>query len=65
MKAVFVLLPQSKEDLFTLGPLYEILRTRGYSEDGEFVIIEGIPVQFLPPYNPLIEEALAEARDAL
>lgn len=25
--------------------------------------IEGVPVQFLPAYNPLIEEALAAARE--
>ena len=27
--------------------------------------IEGIPVQFLPVYNDLLEEALAEARETL
>ena len=27
--------------------------------------IEGVPVQFLPAYNALVEEALAEARDTL
>ena len=27
--------------------------------------IKGIPVQFLPDYNPLVEEALAEARETL
>jgi hypothetical protein len=29
------------------------------------VLIEGVPVQFLPAYNTLIEEALAEARETL
>jgi hypothetical protein len=28
-------------------------------------MIEGVPVQFLPAYNPLLEEALAQARDIL
>ena len=27
------------------------------------MLIEGVPVQFLPAYNPLLEEALAEARE--
>lgn len=27
------------------------------------MLIEGMPVQFLPAYNPLLEEALAEARE--
>jgi hypothetical protein len=26
-------------------------------------MIEGVPVQFLPAFNPLLEEALEEARD--
>ena len=28
-------------------------------------MIEGVPVQFLPAYNPLIVEALTEARETL
>ena len=42
--------------------LYEALRRRGYAEEGECVNIEGVPVQFLPAYNALLEEALREAR---
>ncbi len=59
---VFVVLPQS-ENLLSLAPLYDGLRARGYAEEGECVLIEGVPVQFLPAYNPLLEEALAEARE--
>jgi hypothetical protein len=29
------------------------------------VLIEGVPVQFLPAYNALLEEALREARETL
>jgi len=60
---VFVLLPQTTGGLLTLGPIYEVLKTRGCKEEGECVLIEGMPVQFLPAYNPLLEEALAEARE--
>jgi hypothetical protein len=60
---VFVLLPQTAGGLLTLSPIYEELKRRGYAEDAECVEIEGMPVQFLPAYNPLLEEALAEARD--
>ena len=60
---VFVVLPQSAADLLSLAPLYEALRARGYAEDGECVLIEGVPVQFLPAYNALLEEALREARE--
>jgi hypothetical protein len=54
---VFVLLPANVGDLISLAPLYEALRTRGYAEKGECVLIEGVPVQFLPAYNALLEEA--------
>ena len=60
---VFVVLPQTAGGLLTLTPLYEALRQRGYVEEAECVTIEGVPVQFLPAYNPLLEEALAEARE--
>jgi hypothetical protein len=62
---IFVLLPQAAGGLLTLAPLYEDLRRRGYTEEGECVLIEGVPVQFLPAYNTLLEEALAEAREIL
>ncbi|MGH7232253.1 MAG: hypothetical protein ACREJU_12970 [Nitrospiraceae bacterium] len=60
---VFVVLPQTSGGLLTLAPLYEALRARGYREQDECVNIEGVPVQFLPAYNALLEEALAEARE--
>ena len=63
--AVLVVLPRTTSGLLTLTPLYEALRTRGYMEEGECVDIEGVPVQFLPAYNALLEEALKEARDSL
>lgn len=52
---VFVLLP--------LSPIYEALKRRGCEEEGECLLVEGMPVQFLPAYNLLLEEALAEARE--
>ena len=60
---VFVVLPQTSGGLLTLAPLYEALRARGYCEEKECVNIAGVPVQFLPAYNALLEEALAEARE--
>jgi hypothetical protein len=60
---VFVVLPRTGGGLLTLEPLYEALRARGYREENECVNIEGVPVQFLPAYNALLEEALAEAQE--
>jgi hypothetical protein len=62
---IFVVLPGTPAGLLTLAPLYEALRGRGYAEAGECVEIEGVPVQFLPAFNPLLREALAEARETL
>lgn len=58
---VFVILPQTAGALLSLAPLYEALRARGYVEEGECVLIEGVPVRFLPAYNALLEEALRDA----
>ena len=44
----------------------DALRARGYSkEEGECVLIEGVPVQFLPAYNALLEEALKDAQEIM
>lgn len=59
---IFVVLPVGNGNLLTLTPLYTALQQRGYTPQGEHVLIEGIPVQFLPVYNPLLEEALKQAR---
>jgi hypothetical protein len=60
---VFVFLPQTAGGLLTLSPIYEALKQRGFDAEGECVLIKGMPVQFLPAYNPLLEEALEQARD--
>jgi hypothetical protein len=56
---VFVVLPQTAGGLLSLTPICDALRARGYTEEAnECVVIEGIPVQFLPAHNSLVEEAL-------
>jgi len=47
--------------LLSLAPIYAYLHARGYEADGETLMIEGWPVQFLPPPTPLVEEALRDA----
>ncbi len=47
--------------LLTLGPVYDYLTARGCQAQGEYIIIEGWQVQFLPPGDALGEEALAQA----
>ena len=59
---VFVMLPQTDGSvLVSLAPLYEHLRMAGFKERKECVIVGGIPVQFIPAYNSLTTEALADA----
>jgi hypothetical protein len=47
--------------LISLSPIWEYLTGRGYKTEGEYIVIEGWPVQFLPLGNTLAEEALAQA----
>jgi hypothetical protein len=47
--------------LLTVSPIYDYLAAKGYPTEKEYIIIDGWPVQFLPPSDALGEEALAEA----
>jgi hypothetical protein len=58
---VFVVLPHTVGGLLSLAPIYEALRARGCVEEKDCVLIEGVPVQFLPAYNSLVQEALEDA----
>jgi hypothetical protein len=50
-----------KEGMDELAPIYEFARGRGYVEQAEALLIEGFPVQFIPAYNDLVREAVADA----
>src|SRR5258708_25778347 len=60
---VYCFLPAQSGRLVTLSPIYERLREKGYPEDKEHIIIEGVPVQFIPAYNELITETVAQAQE--
>lgn len=62
---VFVVLPPTAGGLLTLAPIYDALRARGYTEENECVLVEGVPVQFLPAYNALVEQALNQAQEVM
>jgi hypothetical protein len=59
---VFVQVKASGNDLMILAPIYEYLTRRDYKAKDEFIYIEGIPVQFLPIFNLLTEEAVERAQ---
>lgn len=48
----------TEERFDPLTPLYDYLKGKGYKAQREHVIIEGVPVQFIPVYNELVKEAV-------
>jgi hypothetical protein len=59
---VFVLLPaEATTPLVSLDPMYRWAETNGYVAEGEHILIEGVPVQFIPSPNPLADEAIEAA----
>ena len=47
--------------LIDLSPLYAWVEMHGFEARGEYIVLGGWPVQFLPPADALDEEALAQA----
>ena len=41
----------------------DFLKKKGYKVHKEQVVIEGVPVQFIPAYNELIEDSVKEAKE--
>ena len=58
---IFITFSSAASGLISLTPLYEALIHKGFPASGEYVEIGGVPVQFLAPYNALVEEALEKA----
>jgi hypothetical protein len=57
---VFVALEQ-KGPLIDLSAIYGYLTAQGFETKGQWIVIGGWDVEFLPPYSPLTEAALKEA----
>ena len=55
---IFFIPSQETKKIMSLSPIYEYLKKKGYKIEKEHVIIEGIPVQFIPVYNELVREAV-------
>jgi hypothetical protein len=47
--------------LISLHPIFDYLSEKGGRVEGEYMIISGWPVQFLPATGPLIEEGLRQS----
>ncbi|MEK7675912.1 MAG: hypothetical protein AAB676_08790 [Verrucomicrobiota bacterium] len=63
---VFVAIhPEPGQLIATPKPIYDYLTARGCKTEGEYLVIEDWPVQFLPLMGPLVEEAIHEACDTI
>jgi hypothetical protein len=60
---IFFHVKEPKAGLDILAPLYEYLSDLGYKGQREAIDIEGWPVQFLPVFNRLLEEAVEQAKE--
>ena len=52
---------QPSQLLVSLQPIFDYLKARGGKIQGEYAVVAGWPVQFLPAGTPLVDEALNEA----
>ncbi len=60
---IFFHVKESSAGLDIMAPLYKYLSGLGYKGQREAIDIEGWPVQFLPVFNALLEEAVEQARE--
>jgi hypothetical protein len=44
--------------IISVQPIFDYLKSKGCTMEGEYIVIAGTPVQFLPPVSPLGEEAV-------
>jgi hypothetical protein len=60
---IFIVLSDKSNELVNLAPIYDFLTGKGVTTDKEYLHIDGTPVQFLVPYNQLVEEAVKSAKE--
>ena len=59
---IFVTFPAEKtSSLVSPKPLFDYLKDHGGTMQGEYIVVAGWPVQFLPPTSQLAEEALKQS----
>ena len=60
---VFVIVEPTLEGLIVLTPIYEHFQSQGYAWKGQWIIVEGVPVDLFPA-DPLETEAIEQAVEA-
>lgn len=53
----------AEDRIDVLSPIYDYLKGKGYKPQEEHIVIEGVPVQFIPVYNELIREAVLDTAE--
>ncbi len=53
--------PQQESIIVSPSPIFDYLKGFGCKMEGEYIVISGWPVQFLPATGPLLEDALDNA----
>ncbi|MBI4330203.1 MAG: hypothetical protein HY673_02840 [Chloroflexi bacterium] len=61
---IFIILKGSDRGIVLLTPIFEYLTSQGYKWEGEHIVVEGLPVQFIVA-DDLEEEAIRNGRDVL
>lgn len=60
---IFIILPESSGPVISLSPIYSWFSDIGYKPSQEQIIIEGVPVQFIPVYNDLVKDGVLDAAE--
>jgi len=60
---VLVFLPEASGPIVSLDSIYRWAERHGYRQDHEHILIEGLPVQFVPAHNTLADEAIETAAE--
>jgi hypothetical protein len=60
---IFTALPVTGAGMVSLSAIYDHFQSLGYRPEGQFLMIEGIRVEFIPPATPLVAEAIERAME--
>ncbi|MDD4735029.1 MAG: hypothetical protein PHP44_02865 [Kiritimatiellae bacterium] len=64
LDADILIATKDDDSIAVLGPIYEFCKQRGYNPEGEAIRVGAWPVQFIPAFNELTKEAMANAEIA-
>jgi hypothetical protein len=61
---IFTNLPVTKSGIVSLSAIHDFFQASGCRAEGQYLMIEGVRVEFLPPTTPLVAEAIERAVEA-